>query len=106
MTQKDGANAGPFARGKDIGVADEMDLAAGLDPHRPDQRALRLDPPELHTGGAFRVQLGLGEIRSCQQSSGMTPQYLCAAALMIARIAGASLALQRRIFIVSPVRSV
>ena len=57
------ADAGPWLAGQDVRVADQVDVADGLDPHHAEQLAVRLVAPERDSGGDLAVELLGGHVR-------------------------------------------
>jgi hypothetical protein len=57
------ADAASLAGGKDVGVADEIDVADGLDAHHADQRAVALGAPEDDAGRDLALELRRVHVR-------------------------------------------
>src|SRR5580700_5509517 len=62
MMKQRGTDASPLAAGQDVGVADQIEVAHGLDAHHTNQFALSLIAPEFDSGGDLAVELLQGHI--------------------------------------------
>ena len=63
MLEQRAADAAPLAAGRDVCVADQVDVAHGLDAHDAQQRAVGLVAPERHPGGDLAVELVRRHVR-------------------------------------------
>jgi hypothetical protein len=57
------ADAAALVAGDHVGVADEVDVADGLDAHDPEQRAVVLIGPERHAGRDLALEVGHRHVR-------------------------------------------
>ena len=74
MRQQSDADFRSLMRRMDVSVANEVDVAAALDPHHLGQRVTVIDAPELDPGIELGGEISFAEIGFFQQSSGMTPR--------------------------------